>query len=436
MTDKAWRKYLDHYAEPLALHIASELTGGAFDAVVAIPCYAEADLLPGCIRSLARAAQNAESSVVAIILVNAKQSDHADKLSDNTQALHLLRTGRMLAAAKQAALYAVDDRLSILSVDCSSDGQRFPESEGVGLARKLACDIAVALKDQERIKSAWIRNTDCDTLVPLSYFQEPTSNAACIVEAYEHHPQDQTASSWQALQEYEIWLRYYVAGLAYARSPYAYHSIGSTMTSKFDAYCKVRGIPKRLAGEDFHYLNKVAKTGAIAVNTGEPLVILDRPSDRVPFGTGAGVAKILGLKEQAQHFPFYDPRCFEVLKTFLSCVSENETLDDLPSEFAESSGLHPSLVGKLWAAFDIRSGMLAARKNTKTQAAFLQQANVWFDALKTLRFIHFLRDEAFGSRDVFTACQMANFLPKNVREAPSLDELLTAWRAKPALPCP
>ena len=47
--------------------------------------------------------------------------------------------------------------------------------------------------------------------------------------------------------------------MKYARSPYAFHTIGSTMAVSANHYAKVRGFPKREAGEDFYLLNKLAK---------------------------------------------------------------------------------------------------------------------------------------------------------------------------------
>ena len=58
---------------------------------------------------------------------------------------------------------------------------------------------------------------------------------------------------------YEIFLRYYVLGLKFAKSDYAFHTIGSTMLCTPDAYVKVEGMNKRKAAEDFYFLEKLAK---------------------------------------------------------------------------------------------------------------------------------------------------------------------------------
>ena len=74
----------------------------------------------------------------------------------------------------------------------------------------------------------------------------------------------------QATVMYEISLRYYVLGLAAARSSYAYQSIGSTLCVDAPAYLSVRGFPKRAVGEDFYLLDKLAKVGPLRRISAEP----------------------------------------------------------------------------------------------------------------------------------------------------------------------
>src|SRR5260370_15593309 len=95
------------------------------------------------------------------------------------------------------------------------------------------------------------------------------------------------------MDRYELFLRSYVLGLADAGSPYAFHTLGSTVAVHTLAYAKVRGFPRRAAGEDFYLLNKLAKVGSIAQLDGAPLIIRGRRSHRLPFGTGAALNHIL-----------------------------------------------------------------------------------------------------------------------------------------------
>ena len=128
----------------------------------------------------------------------------------------------------------------------------------------------------------------------------------------------------QATRLYEYSLRYYVAGLSFAHSPYAFHTIGSTIAVNAAHYAKVRGFPRRQAGEDFYLLNKLAKVGAImqlgAETDCEPIDIAARLSDRVPFGTGAAVGKIMELEDPAREFLLYHPSVFGLLRSWLGSL--------------------------------------------------------------------------------------------------------------------
>jgi len=97
---------------------------------------------------------------------------------------------------------------------------------------------------------------------------------------------------------YEIFLRYWVLGLKYAKSPWAFHSIGSTIVTSTDSYLKVRGMNKREAGEDFYFLNKLAKIGSIDYIRDTCVFPSARSSSRVPFGTGKRIERFLSGQKQ------------------------------------------------------------------------------------------------------------------------------------------
>src|SRR6185503_7192191 len=79
-----------------------------------------------------------------------------------------------------------------------------------------------------------------------------------------HVPSGESAVD-RAHNIYEVFLRYYVLGLAAAGSPWAMHTIGSSLAVDLDAYAAVRGVPRRDAAEDFYLVSKVAKLGPAAV---------------------------------------------------------------------------------------------------------------------------------------------------------------------------
>ena len=221
-------------------------------------------------------------------------------------------------------------RRDVLLVDRFSQGSQLPAKGGVGHARKIGADLAASLIHRKRVQSSWIHCSDADVVLPATYFtcsdavQNTGSKYAALVYPFRHcDDQDGTEDEDVVLatQMYELSLRYYVAGMKFARSPYAFHTIGSTMAVNASHYAKVRGFPKREAVEDFYLLNKLAKTGSVLeLGRGpqcEAIVIESRRSNRVPFGTGAAVNTITGLADPVRDFLFYDPAVFELLRHWL-----------------------------------------------------------------------------------------------------------------------
>jgi len=208
---------------------------------------------------------------------------------------------------------------------------------------------------------------------------------------------------------YELSLRYYVAGLKYAGSPYAFNTIGSTMAVNAFHYAKVRGFPKREAGEDFYLLNKLAKVGPVLeLEAGpgcEPIEIESRRSDRVPFGTGAAVNRIAGLDDPVRDFRFYHPAVFELLKAWLeswpgiwdsrSCDLEAIRLKDAPGDTVSEQRQRVLRAGlEKMKALD---ALAHAFRQSSDPDQFSRQMHTWFDAFRTLKLTHFLRDQALPS---------------------------------------
>ena len=117
---------------------------------------------------------------------------------------------------------------------------------------------------------------------------------------------------------YEISLYYYVNRLKHANSPYAFHTVGSTIAVNAKDYALVRGTPKRLAGEDFYLLNKLAKTGLVLSSSSAPIELDARVSHRTPFGTGSSIDRIQRLSNPIEENLYYQPAIFELLKALLA----------------------------------------------------------------------------------------------------------------------
>jgi hypothetical protein len=210
---------------------------------------------------------------------------------------------------------------------------------------------------------------------------------------------------------YELSLRYYTLGLAAAGSPYAYESMGSCIAARADAYAEVRGFPRRQAGEDFYLLDKLAKVGAIHRPVRQPIELRSRRSARVPFGTGARVGELV---ESGDELSTYHPRVFELLgltlRALLGAVearSEARVTEALAGKLdAGSVGAVSSTLDDLNALEALRETFGASPDGVVRKRRFL----TWFDALRTLRFVHLVEQHAGLSRlPIFEALATAPF---------------------------
>ncbi len=200
-------------------------------------------------------------------------------------------------------------------------------------------------------------------------------------------------------------MHHYVLGLQHAKSPYAFHTLGSCLAINADAYMQCRGFPKRAGGEDFYLLNKLAKVGAIARLKGQCIRIASRRSDRAPFGTGPAIERLLsesGPCTDSAHF--YHPAGFEALRCLLLALPSLHGSRTTPlATLMEEVGLNTWLASATQEALQQLGFPEALRhcmKQARDEQQFLKQMHVWLDAFRTLRLMHLLRDAGLTPRSL------------------------------------
>jgi hypothetical protein len=303
---------------------------------------------------------------------------------------------------------------TILHVDRASPNHLLPAGQGVGTARKIGFDIALRLHRARGLASSWLHTTDADVLLPRDYFDRATAvtvkNAAALVYPFTHRGEDDVALA-RAVQLYEISLRYYVLGLGSAGSPYAHQTIGSTLAVNALAYAKVRGVPKRTAAEDFYLLGKLAKVGAIASLGGKPISLSGRVSRRVPFGTGPAVERIA----REEQFTLYHPLIFAYLGAWLGALARlplgaaSGTFAAEVAEQCRKKKLDPSLIAEIATQPLVEAALAAAQGHAKTRATLAEHIATWFDAFRTLKFVHALEARGLAPKPWLDALREAPF---------------------------
>ena len=272
---------------------------------------------------------------------------------------------------------------------------------GVGLARKLGMDEAVArLRAVDRPEGLMVSlDADCrcqpNYLVGIhEHFARHPRTPGCSI-SFEHpvdHIEDPALRL--GITRYELYLRYYVHGLRYARSPYAFHTIGSCMAVRCEVYERQGGMNRRQAGEDFYFLQKVIPLGGFTELRETTVMPAARLSHRVPFGTGQALARC--VDSEAGDYSVCTPTVFSDLRALLSRV---DLLRCPPSAGKALHDLSPSLQDFLRKqAFTER--MAEMREKTASPDAFKKRFFLWFNALRTFKYVRFATRRSYREMTV------------------------------------
>lgn len=400
----ALSQYLSRYAEPEVAHLASMPMIKA-QHVCVIPCFKETS------EFVTRYLKTFPVSPTLLVLVINQPVSCTDYKLQETLSLQVLSQGEALWENENLKLMKVSQHWILIVDRYSQPRLRIPDKQGVGLARKIGADCACYCIARGDVGSNWIYSTDADAYLPASYFEiTPNMEQAAGMAFGFQHRTDVGGDVARATDLYEHKLHYYVAGLKFAGSKYAFHTIGSCLAFHEDSYQKVRGFPKKSAGEDFYLLNKLAKLGRIIEHPA--IISIDaRVSDRVPFGTGPAVADILELFRNNQTYCVYAPECFLDLKYLLDQL---RLLCEMPpSEISQWCSVLPTRMETYLEQSGFLSSYSAWRQQGVSQQQLHHQIHGWMDAFRTLKFIHFLRDNGYSDVPLQQAVQGLDDLSKN-----------------------
>jgi len=354
-----------------------------FSGAIVIPALAEAANLPLTLESLSRNPAELLERFAILIVVNQCTDASEAESADNRITLENLPLWQ-----RQFGLN------NLFRVDAASPGNELPPRQGVGLARKIGLDLALSLLDY-RSNDPLLICLDADTVVQPDYLAAITNHfrnslSGGVSIPYRHRPAKDPAGQ-SAIDRYELFLRTYVLGLEQAGSPYAFHTVGSAMACRASAYVAAGGMNRRLAGEDFYFLQQVHKTSGVATLPGTVVHPSPRSSHRVPFGTGRSVGDM--LVEGEQRLLFYQPVVFSIVGEWLACVA-GQPEADAAILLAAASGIDPVLRVILEEA-DFGTAWRNLQKNNRDSTKLLAAFHGWFDAFRTMRLIHELSDRSY-----------------------------------------
>lgn len=381
---------------------------GNYRAVVVIPCIEEFDNVPILLDSLLEQNKDLLEKTLFLFAVNNAESSPEQIKEDNRKLIKFL----------QSLIDYKDYPLNIACLDASSEGNALPDKEaGVGLARKTGVDASLRLLDYSENSKNIIIYLDADCKVSpnyleviYDYFSNKKIDAGSV---YFEHDIPGNIRTAEGIILYEIFLRYLVLGLRYAGSHFAFHTVGSTICLTPETYVKAGGMNKKPAGEDFYFLEKIAKFTEITGIKGAAVYPSARESYRVPFGTGKSMTEF--PKSREKFYDSYNPAVFTILKNWLTLFNSVTREVHPGGIIREAEDIDP-VIKKFLDDYNFTGDWQKVLSNTKNNVQLNKQKIFWFDGLKTLRLLHYLRDSKYPNVNLFEAVN-------NILEAAGFDKI-------------
>jgi hypothetical protein len=411
------RTAIDRYLERRQLYpfqIGSEPSSNLGLSIV-IPCFDETDLVKA-LNSLSQC-DPPGADVEVLVVINAP--DGAGPTVAENNALARAQVADVASRPHPGWL-----RFHVLQHDALPT-----ESAGVGLARKIGMDEAVGRIATTRACDGVIVSLDADCEVERNFMAEIRTEFRAHPDCpglsiyFEHRLiAERELAVHRAILNYELHMRYYVAGQRLAGFPYALHTIGSAMACRGSTYAEQGGMNRRQGGEDFYFIQKLVELGgyrSLGRTTVYPAV---RASDRVPFGTGPAIRNAL---DSAGELNTFAPEIFQDLRYFCGAL-----VDASPLTPEKISADLPEALARFLREAGFFDRLAEIERNVSTTEAYRKRIFRWFNGFRFLKFAQ------FASRHYYPKIQVSR-AARELAEASGLigpgedlqpDDLLSRYR--------
>ncbi len=427
--------------------------------IITIPAYNESGLLT-CLTSLFNCDPPLAPTEV-LVLINSAKSSSAEIVEKNRQVYKEVMEW-ILKHRLEIHYSANSNRQEIKNHYRPTSHQQhkprffvtlmedLPEKQfGAGLARKLVMDEAVRrfMRAEElgNPKDGIIVSLDADAVVRQDYlraleehFKKHPLASGCSI-SFEHPlnqheyydlfskavdpsptslkktdlpPVNYPPEVFKAVTNYELHQRYYLLAVRHTGYPYAFHTVGSCFAVHAETYCRVGGMNRRKAGEDFYFIQKVAMQGRFTECRSTRVYPSPRPSDRVPFGTGPDISR--QISTSLPPYLTYHPELFEHLRRFFASIpglyrsdSNSASADVIPdNDAAVSTYGIPRILSRYLEESGFWEEMEEIRANTASEAAFRKRFYGKFNMFRILKYLHFAMDQGVEKMEVTEAAGM------------------------------
>ncbi|HDP76151.1 MAG TPA: glycosyltransferase family 2 protein [Bacteroidales bacterium] len=385
---------------------------------VVIPCFNEPNLIKS-LESIAKCNLPA-CDVEVIVVVNFPEGSGQEVLENSNKSFNVVLEANHLWGSGRLRFHAV----KAFNLPC--------KQAGVGYARQIGMDEAAFRLLTVGAKQGIIACFDADSQCMPNYLAElyelwmkQPKTHACSVR-YEHPltGDEFPAEVYNGIAAYELHLRYYNQASRFIGFPFAYHTVGSSMACSVEAYVKFGGMNRHQAGEDFYFLQKIIPHGYFRELDTTCVYPSPRPSNRVPFGTGRAMSKLVYSQEPISTYR---------LESFLNL----EPLFQNVNNFYEHSNAQTKRVIESLAQplsdflfqVDAIKAIENVRTNVSSPKTFKKRFFLWFDAFMLLKYMNFAAEKYYGRQPVEEqAINLLTFMGKYQTDKLNTKELLLLYR--------
>lgn len=383
---KHWNKYiLKQKKEYLQNQLPTDF---AADIIVVIPCLNEPNLnitlqsLCDCNRT--------DSNIVIITLLNSGVRSRENEIEQNRRSLLEIND------------FAKSHETSTLKFFQLIFENLPRKHAGVGLARKIGMDIAVKHFLDTQNANGIIVSLDADCTVSKNFFVEiekaykTEKKLNCTIHNFHHRVDSDFPQLEKPIRQYEKYIRYFSRYMQDIGFPYFYHTIGSAFSVLADAYIRVGGMGRQQGGEDFYFLQKIFTLGYIKELQEVFVYPMARFSDRVPFGTGPSLQKI--IDDPDKQMSVYSRQSFQALGRFFA-MKDNFFKQGRSVINYKITQLHPSVI-QFIEETDFIDNIEDCNKNAATLETFRKRFFHHFNAFKIIKFLNFAHIEHFAMENI------------------------------------
>ena len=342
-----------------------------YDFIITIPCYNEYDYIFKTLDSISKQELLLLDNLLVIIVINNSENE-IEEIKKNNHATYQKIIGEKY-------------NFEFLVVDSYSKERALKNKiAGVGIARKIGCDIGLEYSHSNSL----LCFIDADTKINSHYLQSISSsykihNWKAATVMFEH--MNDEPKTIKIIKEYEKFLNRTSLLLEKNGSPYSYIPIGSSMICNVKSYISVGGMNTRKAAEDFYFLQELEKTfGVFKIK--EILVYpSSRYTPRAYLGTSSRLLKCLNNKLTMDSL-YYTDYSFKILNQWLllALKSEKKSYKEI---LKECNSLDEKLIIFL-EKHNFKNAWKAINQ-APTSMHFKKQFHRWFDGFKTFKLLKY-----------------------------------------------